>query len=142
MIFIYTANCTAGIRQDFFTKVGLVMKQKSDVELLLEAWGRWVRTWQDTPNCSPLYRLMREHVGGVVSDPVLPDDTALRVDALVARLTCKSKEEGTAIFLLYGLAMPRDAAARKMRIGETKIKMLQRAGLAWLEGFLQGLEAA
>lgn len=117
-------------------------QKKTDAELMLKEWGKWIRSFQYEHNCSPLYWLMRENVGGVVPDLMIGDDTALRVDALVARLLQINQEEGKAIFYCYGLAMSRHAAAKKMRVSETKLKTVVRSGLNWLDGFLHGLRAA
>lgn len=119
-----------------------MIKPKTDAEIMLDAWGRWLRSYQLETNCSPLYRLMRENVGSVVPDIMLGDDTALKVDALVARLIKINSEEGKAIFYCYGLAMNRRDAARKMKISETKLKTVVRSGLRWMDGFLMGLKAA
>jgi len=103
---------------------------------LLEDWGRWVRAHDLGSYASPIYYMMREKQGTVVSIPPVDDDTALRVDRAVARLRCRDAEMGRVIFLYYVAGMSIRVVAKEMGLPKHKASTLLNSGSVWIDGNL------
>lgn len=102
----------------------------------LEAWGRWTRAHKLGGNSSPLYALMRDNVGGVVSVPLPCDDDALEIDRAVAGLKLRDPESGRAVFYYYVSGCSYRDLSAQLGVGVAKAKMLTDCGVAWIDGRL------
>lgn len=67
----------------------------------------------------------------------ITDDIALAIDAVVSRLTCRDKQMGQFILIYYGYKRPALWIGREHGMGEAKARALIKAGVAWLDGFLE-----
>jgi hypothetical protein len=105
------------------------------VEDLLEHWGRWVVLGSGVSCCAS-----REND---LHTPMITDDDALMIDALVGRLLQRYKECGNVIMKYY---ISRDKAlmdvGKKLGFGEEKTRQLWKAGIAWIDGALDIRRAA
>lgn len=99
------------------------------VEDLLEHWGRWVVLGSGVSCCAS-----REND---LHTPMITDDDALMIDALVGRLRNRYAEAGNVVIKYY---TSRDKAlvdvGKKLGFGEEKTRQLWKAGVAWVDGAL------
>lgn len=108
----------------------------------LDAWGMWTRAHRLEVNCSPLYRLMRANVGGVVSLPMPDDAEALKVDRCVARLKFREPVLHQVLWQYFVHQRTYHDIAEVLRYSRAKAKYLRDAAVCWIDGSLDLREAA
>lgn len=107
-------------------------KSLGDTEFLLDQWGRWRKEGMGVP------RLACANSGpSNLPSACITDDVALAIDAAVSRLTCRDKQMGQFILIYYGDKRPALWIGREHGMGEAKARELIKAGVAWLDGFLE-----
>jgi hypothetical protein len=107
-------------------------RESSDVHLLLEQWGRWVRTERVTLGGNSMFKL-----GSTVPTPMITDDEALRVDGIIARLKHRRPDMGKCLKLYYADGLGCDRKVGKaMRVSTQSARGTRRAAVAWVDGIL------
>jgi|GEM_PF-2080308 len=108
----------------------------------LEGWARWMRSHKLSSNCSSLYVLMKESMGGVVSMELPDDEEALLIDAAVARLKCRDRELFDVLWKYFIEGLSYLEIAEQMSCGRSRVKVLRDTAIMWVDGRLDISEAA
>ena len=110
-------------------------KRERTVEDLLEHWGRWVVLGSGVSCCAS-----KEND---LATPMITDDQALMIDALVGRLRNRYPESGNVIISYYtSRDMALMAVGKKLGYGEEKTRQLWKSGVAWIDGALESRRQA
>ena len=112
-------------------------KALGDTEFLLEQWGRWRKEGMGLPRLASANSEPCE-----LPSSCITDDVALAIDAAVGRLTRRDKQMGRFILFYYGDRRPALWIGREHGMGEAKARELIKAGVAWLDGYLEKLSQA
>lgn len=79
-----------------------MMGANTEAEILLEQWGTWTRAFGLGLRArSPLGDLLDRHMGRGVRLPVIADETALLIDAELARLRLETPELFRVLYLYH-----------------------------------------
>ncbi|WP_122421978.1 antiterminator Q family protein [Pseudomonas viridiflava] len=119
-------------------------KPLGDTEYLLENWGSWRMSGMGVPRyVSPLAALMNQCC--LEASPmtyVITDETAMLVDAAIARLITRNRQMGDFIWWYFGSkwTMVRIAEAHKM--SERSAREIIRQGVSWIDGALGDISEA
>ncbi|AJE21483.1 MAG: antitermination protein Q [Pseudomonadales bacterium GWC1_66_9] len=106
------------------------MTQRRDTEDLLQHWGMWVIQGSGVSACQ----------ASTLPTPMITDDEGLLIDGLVSRLR-RGYPESADVLLHYYTS--RDATfsvvGRRLGFGAEKTRQLWKAGVAWIDGVLEGI---
>jgi len=102
------------------------MQITTNVEYLLNEWGKWSRTGLGLTLNSP----------GKFVYVDIDDELALQIDMAVASLGHSAPMTQKVIMMHYRSQLTYRAIASNLRIGETKSRQLLLSGTAWLDGHL------
>ena len=97
---------------------------------------QWARVNPDFalgyPDATPFRRLL----GSTVSSPLISDDDAMAIDAVVAKSQRHHPEMGKAVALYYLGTCSVSRVAKAMSIYHSKADSLVKSGTAWLDAAL------
>ncbi|WP_439858081.1 antiterminator Q family protein [Pseudomonas syringae] len=115
-----------------------VDKPLGDTEYLLENWGSWRMSGMGVPRyVSPLAALMNQCAPEATAmSYVITDDTAMLVDAAIARLIARNQQMGDFIWWYFGSKWTMVRIAETHKISERSAREIIRQGVAWLDGAL------
>lgn len=105
------------------------MGRVRDTEELLEQWGLWVVQGSGVANCA---------AQGNQPTPMITDDDALVIDRLIGRLGQRYAEAAQVILRYYTSGASFAVVGKRMGFGEEKTRQLWKAGVAWIDGALEG----
>ncbi|MBI6740412.1 antiterminator Q family protein [Pseudomonas syringae] len=116
-----------------------VDKPLGDTEYLLENWGSWRMSGMGVPRyVSPLAALMNQCCPEPASITyVITDDTAMLVDAAIARLIVRDQQMGDFIWMYFGAKQAALRIGRDNGMGEAKAREIIKAGVAWIDCALE-----
>lgn len=98
-------------------------------DVLLDEWGKWANAGLGLGLGSPVDYMHFD----------ITDDIATVVDGVVAKLKLNKPLVGNAIVLRFRENLSFCQIAHKLQIGETQAKQLEKIGLAWADGCLDGI---
>jgi hypothetical protein len=103
---------------------------------LLEQWGRWIRAGRpEVLDCNSMFKL-----GSTVPNPIITDEEALIVDAIVARLLRRRPEMGRAVMLYYGRGWGLDKKVGehlRPKRSESAARYIRHAAVNWIDGVIE-----
>ena len=115
-------------------------KPLGDTEWLLEQWGSWRMDGMGVP------RYVSPAVGAAATgggaEYTLTDDTALVVDAAVAKLTTRNQQMGDFVWLYFGAKWTMVRIGEGARISERSAREIVKQGVAWIDSALEHFREA
>lgn len=104
--------------------------KRRDTEDLLQHWGMWVIQGSGVSACQV----------STLPTPMITDDEGLLIDGLVSRLR-RGYPESAEVLLRYYTSREATFAVVGRRLGfsEGKARQLWKAGVAWIDGVLEGM---
>jgi hypothetical protein len=117
---------------------------RRDAEELLTNWGRWVWHQAGVPRyTSPMFALMRDNVAQEsVPAPVITDDEAMMIDAIVARMWRRDEQMADCLRIYYCTSRTMHGVGVVLGIHRKKVAELLLAGRAYVEGSIDRVEHA
>jgi len=107
-----------------------------NADWLLDQWVRWTSWHPLAQALHPLAGLVAR--GGGLGAPLINDDEALMVDAIVGELLHKHHEAGEAVVHFYRCRRNYSAVAKIMEISRRKATGLVEVGVAFVDGRIDG----
>ncbi|QLL15480.1 antiterminator Q family protein [Pseudomonas chlororaphis] len=120
-------------------------KPLGDTEYLLEQWGWWRMDGMGVPRYVSQLAVIMSQNNPVPSTKsyVITDDVATLVDGVLARLIKRNQQMGDFVWFYFGAKWPANRIGRENDMSERKAWELIKAGVAWIDGALDGeLDAA
>ncbi len=103
-------------------------------EQRLIEWATWARAGSSLGYKSPSLIVMIQNVGSSVPSLPVSDESAERVDQVVARLR-RSQEDMGVIIILYYLERYSDVRiSRALSISRHRVSKLRESAVAWIDG--------
>ncbi|AVI87303.1 antitermination protein Q [Pseudomonas syringae] len=115
-----------------------VDKPLGDTEYLLENWGSWRMSGMGVPRyVSPLAALKNQcFPEPSATTYMITDDTAMLVDATIARLITRNQQMGDFIWWYFGSKWTMVRIAETHKMSERSAREIIRQGVAWIDGAL------
>ncbi|AZC88398.1 antitermination protein Q, putative [Pseudomonas chlororaphis subsp. piscium] len=120
-------------------------KPLGDTEYLLEQWGWWRMDGMGVPRYVSQLAVIMSQNNPVPSTKsyVITDEVATLVDGVLARLIKRNQQMGDFVWFYFGAKWPANRIGRENDMSERKAWELIKAGVAWIDGALDGeLDAA
>ncbi|MFC0708983.1 antiterminator Q family protein [Azorhizophilus paspali] len=104
--------------------------KRRDTEDLLRHWGMWVIQGSGVAACQ----------ASTLPTPMITDDEGLLIDGLVSRLR-RGYPESADVLLYYYTSQDATfvTVGRRLGFSEGKARQLCKAGVAWIDGVLEGM---
>lgn len=113
-----------------------------NTEELLFDWGKWQRTGCPMNGLgykSPAAIMMREHVGGGVSLPPIPDDQAVKVDQAICLLGERSPELKQVVYLYFAECRSIRNISSRLKVSIHQVRDDKTKAVAWIDGVLNAI---
>ncbi|MDG9884124.1 antiterminator Q family protein [Pseudomonas sp. GD04058] len=117
-----------------------VDKPLGDTEYLLEQWGWWRMDGMGVPGyVSQMAAVMSQRNPiATTKSYTIKDEVAELVDGTLAKLIKRDQQMGDFVWFYFGAKWPANRIGRENRVSERKAFELIKAGVAWIDGALEG----
>ena len=101
-----------------------------DADWLIEQWMRWSRQGEGRGGT-----IIGNLMGGPrMPSPVVNDDEALAIDAIMAQLLIRMPDTGLAVIVYYRVGRNYSAVSKVCRVDRKRAAVMVQSGVAWVDG--------